>query len=59
MVSINVLAEYLECTEREVFEDAYAVSFDGESGSEKVEEAYRNYVETGHCPIWVINYLCE
>ena len=59
MVRINVLADYLECTEKEVFEDAYAVSFNGESGSEIVEQAYRNYVKTGEFPVWVLNYLCE
>tara|TARA_B100000809_G_C15122756_1_gene524976 strand:+ start:883 stop:1062 length:180 start_codon:yes stop_codon:yes gene_type:complete len=58
MVGINVLAEYLECTEKEVFEDAYAVSFNGENVPEIVEEAYRDYVKTGQCPIWVLNYLC-
>jgi hypothetical protein len=59
MVRISVLADYLECTEKEVFEDAYAVSFNGENGPEIVEEAYRNYVKTGEFPVWVLNYLCE
>mgnify|MGYP003319707758 FL=1 len=59
MVSINVLAEYLECTEKEVFEDAYAVSFNGEIATEVIEEAYKNYIQTGEFPTWVLEYLCE
>ena len=59
MVSINGLAEYLECTEKEIFEDAYVFSFDGEHSPQVIEEAYRHYIKTGEFPTWVLNYLCE